>query len=420
MSLEIDQHQAMRLARGPANHSIKGTLRYLMLAVLLVAGLLIHDAARADSWPPPTTQTTYSPNRQWRLTVTPRAIKSPLAYFEDKVAGKPNAGGMPDNLQKQAQGFLEHDAHGQWTTVWNQPLVNEVSPVTVLVSDQGWVATFDNWHSMGYGDNVVVLYGEDGRKTRQLALDDFLSKTYVHGLPHSVSSIEWGQGHHFSSDGKRLILHVVVPPDPTLDPSSEEKPDYVDIAVETATGRVIPPTGPAWGRAQHAAAFADASLRTEEAAADAAFKGPLHAPETDRVAAWHGYLIEAFFRTDPDWKDGYPQTEVLSRESDPYYSRSLRFLRDALSAPTDTEGALMLGSPDQANLIRMIDVITRKLPPHRLTRMRIYVTVTPALREAVTRAIARTGAQFIALDTKLAIEQRPERLQRYLEDHVAD
>ena len=33
------------------------------------------------------------------------------------------------------------------------PLVNEVSPVTALVSDSGNTITFDNWHSVGYGDD---------------------------------------------------------------------------------------------------------------------------------------------------------------------------------------------------------------------------------------------------------------------------
>jgi hypothetical protein len=38
-----------------------------------------------------------------------------------------------------------------------------VAPVSALVSEDGaYLITFDNWHSMGYGDDVVVLYRTDG------------------------------------------------------------------------------------------------------------------------------------------------------------------------------------------------------------------------------------------------------------------
>lgn len=394
-------------------------MRSIVLVTLLLAGLLLHDAVRADTWLPPKTQTSYSANHQWRITVTPRAIQSPLAYFQDEVADKPNAGGVPGNLQRQAQGYLEHYSQGQWSPVWNKPLVNDVSPVTVIVSDQGWTASFDNWHSTGYGDHVVVIYGPDGQKIRQLALADFLSRAYIHGLPHSVSSIAWGGDHHFSNDGKRLVLQVVVPPDPAIDPPPDAV-EYVDIALNTATGQLIPPQGPAWDAAQRAATLADAKLQTAEAAQDAYFKGPLHAPAIDDPANWHSYMIEAFFRTDRQWENDYPQTVVLSRQSDPAYQRYLGYLRDSFSKPIGDEGAIMLGSPDAANLVREIAAITRRLPPHRLGKFRIYVTVTPALREAAAKAITRTGARFIALDTSVPIPQRPERLRRYLNNGAQD
>eukprot|EP01035_Chromulina_nebulosa_P009054 gene9054-12233_t len=76
-----------------------------------------------------------------------------------------------------AQGWLERrDAAGHWSTVWRKPLVNDVSPVSALVAnDGGHVVTFDNWHSMGFGDDAVVIYGPDGAVVRAMALPPLAS-----------------------------------------------------------------------------------------------------------------------------------------------------------------------------------------------------------------------------------------------------
>ncbi len=47
--------------------------------------------------------------------------------------------------------------------LWNTKLENEVAPVDVFVSDDGqYVVTLDNWHKVGYGDEVVAFYHKDG------------------------------------------------------------------------------------------------------------------------------------------------------------------------------------------------------------------------------------------------------------------
>jgi hypothetical protein len=351
--------------------------------------------------------------------VTPRAVVSPLTYFQDKVAGRPNAGALPGNLQKSAQGYMEHLEGGQWRSVWNAPLVNEVAPVSVVVSNSGLTATFDNWFSMGYGQSVVVIYDGRGQKVRNLSLGDFLTRAYIHAMPRTVSSIDWGKGHYFSDDGKQLILRIVVPPDPSIDPMQGEM-QYVEMAVNAATGQVIAPSGPKWDAALQAATLADARLRAEEASEDAAFKAPLLPPSSEEDPQWHGYLVEAFFRVDPDWKDDYPQTVVLGYKGSKYYKRDLKFLRDALTQPLDSDGPIMLGSPDPGNLIREIGRITSSMSRKRLSKARVYVTVTPGFIDVAASAIARTGAKFIPLDMSKGIAQNPDRLKTYLSSHKED
>jgi len=381
-------------------------MRAIALAILSIVSLFWQHTALSDEWAPPKPETYYSANRQWRLTVVPRALEGPLAYFTDKVKGQSNPGAPPRDPERSARGFMEHLSDQTWKLVWNRTLDNEVSPVTTLISDKGVMATFDNWGSMGYGKNVVVIYDRSGKKVRSLALDDFLPKAYIQALPHSVSSIWWSGDHYFSSDGKQLILRVVVPPEPGAE-SATEKRNYVDVAIDSATGRVIPPQGPAWDHALQIAASVDAKQRAAEAAEIAFHNSPLKAPPTDEVTPWYRYLIEAFFRLDSDRQNGWPATNVLPRPGDPAYARSFGYLKDALGDPLDDSGAIMLASPDQANLVHAIDRITSKMPRNRLPKARIYVTVTPALRELAAEAVARTGAIFIPLDVTTAIPVHP-------------
>lgn len=388
-------------------------MRTVWLAALLTGSLLLQSAALADEWLPPKPETYYSANKQWRLSVIPRAIENPLAYFKDKAAGRANAGAPPRDAERSARGFMEHLSGQTWNLVWNKPLVNETSPVTALVSNQGATATFDNWGSMGFGNDVVVIYDSHGRKIRNLALDNFLPKTYIHALPRSVSSIWWGGDHHFSSDGKRLILRVVVP---RADPTTTKR-NYVDIIVDATTGQVTPPQGPTWNRAMQAAVTIDAKLREQHAEEIAFLNSPLRVPATDNVTPWYRYLVEAFFRMDPNRAHGYPETKVLPLRRDPSYARLLGYLKDALANPIDDQGTIMLASPDQTNLIQVIDRVTSKLPPNKLPKARIYVTVTPALQEAAAKAIARTGATFIPLDVTRTIPPRKPLLRSDVGSH---
>jgi hypothetical protein len=77
------------------------------------------------------------------------------------------------------------------------------------VSDSGnYVVTLDNWHEVGRGDNVVAIYGPEGKLVRQLALSDFLTQQQINQLLVSVSSTWWGTGHYLDEKQKCLVLRV--------------------------------------------------------------------------------------------------------------------------------------------------------------------------------------------------------------------
>lgn len=382
------------------------------MALLIFGLVMIAPTALGDSWAPATTKVYLSSDQTWRFTVTPRAVSGPLAYFEDKVAGRKDAGALPGNLQKRAQGFMGHLEHGHWRAVWNEPLLNEVSPVMAIVSSSGLAVTFDNWFSVGYGKDAVVIYDGRGKPVRAMALEDFLPKAYIEALPHSVSSIRWGDGHRFSADGKRLILRVVVPNENPAKAWTDPKAARVELAFDMANGQEFEfaPDGSTWSRAIAQANRVDAALRVEEAKQEAAFIAPLAAPRSDADVDWHHYLAEAFFRVDPDWKDDYPATKVLRLPQRKDYPASVDFLKDALHGDLYRRGVTMIASPSQDNLVRVLAQIAAKVPHGWLKDVRIYVAVDDAHTAAVAKALAPTGAAYIQLNPDVPIPQRKARL----------
>ena len=204
--------------------------RFLLL-ILAVAWLALPHAARADSWSLPQTEAYVSPDGGHRLTVTPRSLSGQLRYFEDKVEGREPAGQSRDG-PREARALLERrEPDGRWREVWRRTLPNDVAPVRALVADGGrYAVTFDNWHSVGFGDNVVVIYGGDGRLIRSFRLDELLSTEAIDRLPRSVSSIAWGGPHRFSEDGGRLVLKIRRSDGDAADPR------YDDLEIDLATG----------------------------------------------------------------------------------------------------------------------------------------------------------------------------------------
>ncbi|EIL98879.1 hypothetical protein RHOFW104T7_14225 [Rhodanobacter thiooxydans] len=362
---------------------------------------------------PATTKVYFSADRTWRLTVTPRAVSGALAYFEDKAAGREDAGALPGNLQKRAQGFMEHLEHGHWRVVWNEPLLNEVSPVEAIISPSGFVVTFDNWHGAGYGDDVVVIYDGHGKPVRAMGLKDFLPKEYIEALPHSVSSIWWGEGHHFSADGRQLVLRVVVPAESTVEAMDDAKAEHVELAFELMDGKGSVPDEPAWSGAMTKAARVDALLRARWAKEEAIFVAPLQSPHGSEYVDWVHYLTEAFFRVDADWQDGFPATVVLRLPTAGDYEASVDHLFNALRGELNRDGALMIASPSQDNLVRVLARLAKKVPREWLKDARVYVAVDAAHTDAAKSALARTGAKYIQLNPDVPIPQRKARLKAF-------
>lgn len=385
----------------------------LMLGMLLA--LLLAVPAFADSWLPPSVRSYSSANGEWRLTVYPRGLTSQLDYFKDKVDGKPNAGGVPGDSQASPIGHMERKHGGRWQTVWKMPLVNDVSPVEAVVSNDGMTVTFDNWHSVGWGDDVVVIYATDGTHVRKLGLSEFLPKHYINAVPRSVSSIHW-RGDPRIDEAKRELVIPVVVPSADDEATHADKERFVDVRFLLADGSLVPLEGEAWAQANATALKADARRKQLQEEERQWFIAPLAAPRDGETSEWHRYLVDAYFRVDPEWEDGYPATNVAPLPNDPQFKLLTGYIGDALVDEMNADGVIMIASPSQEVLVNVLQQQAKRAKPGSLAMARVYVAADHAHMPAVQAALAHTGADVIQLDVDTAIPQRKERLERYLQN----
>ncbi len=185
---------------------------------LAVAFVLTASSAWADSWALPKVRKTESKGGGYRFVATPaREAKAPA---------------------KSAVGLLERKkADGGYETVWEGPLRNPMAPVSALVAADGSrVITFDNWHSVGYDHEVVVIYGEAGKLVRQFALEDLLTAEEIARVPTSVSSRWWSEGRSLDEKAGELVLHASNGGD-FMQPPKDGK--VIEVRIRLSDGKIL-------------------------------------------------------------------------------------------------------------------------------------------------------------------------------------
>ncbi|MDQ3847329.1 MAG: hypothetical protein M3261_00050 [Thermoproteota archaeon] len=166
-----------------------------------------------------------------------------MKYFEDKVNNQENAGATRKAKNNYAKGTLyKLNEDGLYRKIRSFPLVNEVSPVDAIVSNNGnYIVTFDNWHSAGYGSDVVVIYRSDGSVIKQLALEDFLTENDIGTLPETVSSRWWGRDHYIDEKRNLLVLRIVSSTESKWTGSALEGAKSYELKLDLATGNLLEP-----------------------------------------------------------------------------------------------------------------------------------------------------------------------------------
>jgi hypothetical protein len=383
-----------------------GWLVKLVGAVALVAASPVF----ADSWIPATRTSYLSPDKATRLTVVPRDIETPLAYFTDKVDGKEPAGQRRGG-EPRALGILERRSGQTWTKVWEMPLVNEVAPVHALVANGGGnIVTFDNWHSVGFGGNVVVIYRSDGSLVRSMKLTDILPEDYVRALPTSVSSMWWGGEHQLSRDGRQVVLKVVVP---SSRGSIGAPRGYVDVRINIATGAVERLASPAWTRAVAAAAPIAARSKAQEATWSAQMIAPLAPPSGNKDTDWNRYLYQAVrCLAPPKAQIGFDPVWILPAPAASEFAERAKVIADEFTGSDETNDIVFASPSAPEALARVLTEAVRAAPAGGLVGSRVFVALPSALGARVRAALGRSGATVFVFDPAVPIPQRAEALAK--------
>ena len=370
-------------------------------------------AAWADSWSPPSKTTYRSPDKAARLTVTPRALESPLAYFEDKVEGREPAGAPAGSRATRATATLERRSpSGRWEKVWTRPLDNEVAPVDVLVANGGRAfATFDNWHSTGYGPNAVVVYDGEGNVVRRLGLTDLFPEWFIASLPRSVSSIRWRGKPRISEKDGDLIVPVLLP---TNEEPATDVERTLDLAIRLADGAPVGLERPEWKAALiQAAAVAREGCKMQHASTRI-WNAPISAPTTWKEEDWHHYLRETQYRT--KWSNDDPpsaDTTVLRPAGAPDFNPSLKWLEEALTEPARIDHDLRaIGSPDIARLTTEIERIAPGIRQGQLKGVDLVIIAGPAHADRIRAALVGSEAKLEIIDPAHSFPQIEPRMHK--------
>lgn len=201
--------------------------------------LFILASVKADFWDDPKVENYFSNNGEYLLTVYPTQIPKKYFAWLHTNPKKKQKFSATDTTIVHCYAILYKIVDNHKIEVWNKQLMNRSAPVEVIISNDGkFVITFDNWHEMGYGVNVMVCYDEKGNLSRRYSLEN-ISPFPINDYFFSVSSIVWRCGVNFISNqtieicfidrnknSKKLIYDLI---EQTFKDLNEEKNKILNI-----------------------------------------------------------------------------------------------------------------------------------------------------------------------------------------------
>jgi hypothetical protein len=151
-----------------------------MKYALALALSLLAVSVRADSWQAAKVAGIASPTGQVVVRVMPGTNLDATYGFSGAQKGK-----------AATAVFYRLDPAANYVKYREISLLNPIAPVFAAVSDAGELVTLDNWHNMGLGDAVVVVYSPEGTVRRSYRLGDIYAESEIKMFDRSTSSIWW-------------------------------------------------------------------------------------------------------------------------------------------------------------------------------------------------------------------------------------
>jgi hypothetical protein len=170
-------------------------MRFLLALRFAVPFLaLLAAPAFADDWPGPQVREVFSESREYFVRVIPgRSIGDSFGFR-----------GMQKGPWAAAE-FYRREADRSYRLLAEATLKNPMAPADFYVSNEGYLATVDNWHNVGYG-KVVTLYDRVGKLVRAYELAELFPAADIKAFPRTSSSIEWRAGPAFVRGDQRTLL----------------------------------------------------------------------------------------------------------------------------------------------------------------------------------------------------------------------
>ena len=131
--------------------------------------------AWADEWPVARAQHVFSPNSQHFVRIVPGSGDRPVDA-SPRIAARGE--------------FYARQPDRSYRLVADVALQNPAFPVYAIVTDDGFLVTFDDWFGMGVR-NVMVFYRPTGALIRALSLEDLYAPEARATIPRSTSSLHW-------------------------------------------------------------------------------------------------------------------------------------------------------------------------------------------------------------------------------------
>jgi hypothetical protein len=291
----------------------------------------------------------------------------------------------------------------------------------VLVSDDGKnVVTFDNWHSVGFGDNVVVIYGPNGMLVKSFQLDQILPPYFISGFDSSVSSIFW------RGEGTRLLeneLYLVF----EKPRSFKNQLPQLALTIGLETGQVGAITDDKLTAIKPHFCAAHKSDVSEFNAWLVFERNDLIAPTANNTDDWalRRYVHNAIKRLKPaaelsndePWSDEYDFELLMPGE---YMEKGFRNdFRDALTMPDPELMRRWFFSKDQTLMTREIEKAAKKIKTNQLAGVDMRFFADSDHWPRIEKAMSLSGAILTQVDTGKPIPQTAEVLAKLpLDKHI--
>jgi hypothetical protein len=176
-----------------------------MISILTFLTLFVSSNPIVDTWAPPKTTDYYNENKTHFVRIVPRTVPEKFWKWREAKPEQKKQFSPSDTTVIPCHAIMYKKTKSGDSLVWKKKLINQIAPVSAFVTkDARYMVTFDNWHSMGYGVDVMVYYDNQGNLIKRHMLED-ISPFPINTYSMSVSSLWWRCDSKFL-DNKRLEI----------------------------------------------------------------------------------------------------------------------------------------------------------------------------------------------------------------------